>query len=71
MEVHSFSNNRILGEQKVTLLDSLFNYPLRPESTHLKHFLETNNIVVLNNLHDLKKSLFFVIIKVGLDGRRA
>ncbi len=64
------SNSRILHEGRVTLLDGLFDDPLSPKGAHLKHLLKTDDIIVLDDFHDLDETFLFVVVEVGLDGRR-
>ena len=50
--------------------DGLLDDPFGPKGAHLKHLLETDNVVVLDNFHNFEESLLLVVVDVGLDGRR-
>jgi hypothetical protein len=51
------------------VLDGVLYYALRSECSCLKHLLEADDIVVLNNFEDLLKALFFVVILICFNWR--
>lgn len=68
METHNPSNIRSLSvTYKNTFLNGLGYDFFFPKSSCLEHFLETNNIIILNCLQNIIQSLILIVILVCLD----